>query len=231
MSHPDAPPAPSQRTTVKRIPDRAHYDRQTVNAIFDEALICHVGFVVDGSPFVIPTIHARVEDTLYFHGSPASRMLRDMKKGTEVTVTATLLDGIIAARSAFHHSMRYRSAMVFGTTRLVDSTEERTIALEAITNGILPGRWSEARLPTRNEDKGTLVVAVPIEEFSAKVNDGGVGDEEEDYELPIWAGVIPLSLVPGIPEPDDRLLDGVEMPESVRRFTGITTDRNVRRAR
>jgi nitroimidazol reductase NimA-like FMN-containing flavoprotein (pyridoxamine 5'-phosphate oxidase superfamily) len=221
MSTQDMPPAPSPRTTVKRIADRARYERETVNAIFDEALICHVGFVVDGSPFVIPTIHSRVDDILYFHGSPASRMLRLMKKGAEVTVTATLLDGIIAARSVFHHSMRYRSAMVFGEARIVDSVEEREIALEAITNGILPGRWSEARLPSRNEDKGTLIVAVPIEEFSAKVNDGGVGDEEEDYDLPIWAGVIPLSLVPGIPEADDRLLDGIEIPKSVKRFTGI----------
>jgi nitroimidazol reductase NimA-like FMN-containing flavoprotein (pyridoxamine 5'-phosphate oxidase superfamily) len=221
MAIAEPPPATSPRTTVKRSANRASYERETVNAIFDEALICHVGFVVDGSPFVIPTIHSRVDATLYFHGSPASRMLRHMKKGAEVTVIATLLDGIIAARSVFHHSMRYRSAVVFGTARIVDSTEERTIALEAITTGILPGRWSEARLPNRTEDKGTLVVAVPIEEFSAKVNDGGVGDEEEDYELPIWAGVIPLTLLPGTPEPDDRLLDGVEMPESVKRFAGI----------
>lgn len=208
----------TERSRVRRAKDKARYDREVVNDIFDEALICHVGFVSDGSPFVIPTIHARVGDTLYFHGSPASRMLRLLKRGAEVTVTATLLDGIVAARSVFHHSMHYRSAMVFGTARLVDTPEERTIALEAISNAALPGRWDEARQPSRNEDRGTLVVAVPIKEYSAKVSEKDIGDEEEDYELPIWAGVIPLSIVSGTPEPDDRLQDGVEIPESVRHF-------------
>ncbi len=209
----------TERTRVKRAEDKARYDRDTLNTIFDEALICHVGFVSDGSPFVVPTIHARVGDMLYFHGSPASRMLRLMKKGAEVTVTATLLDGIVAARSVFHHSMHYRSAMVFGTARIVDTPEERIVALEAISNAALLGRWDEARHPSRNEDKGTLIIAVPIEEYSAKVSENDVGDEEEDYDLPIWAGVIPLSIVAGTPEPDDRLLDGVEVPESVRQFT------------
>lgn len=208
----------TERTRVKRTREKARYDREIVDEIFDEALICHVGFVADGSPFVIPTIHARVGDTLYFHGSPVSRMLRLMKKGADVTVTATLLDGIVAARSVFHHSMHYRSAMVFGTARIVDSPEERTVALRAITNAALPGRWSEARLPSRNEDKGTLVVAVPIEEYSAKISENDVGDEPEDYDLPIWAGVIPLSIVPGTPEPDDRLAEGIEIPKSVKRF-------------
>jgi len=213
----------TERTRVKRAEDKARYDRDTLNTIFDEALICHMGFVSDGSPFVIPTIHARVGDMLYFHGSPASRMLRLMKRGAEVTVTATLLDGIVAARSVFHHSMHYRSAMVFGTARIVDTPEERTVALEAISNAALPGRWDEARRPSLNEDKGTLVVAVPIEEYSAKVSEKDIGDEEEDYDLPIWAGVIPLSIVAGTPEPDDRLLDGVEVPESVRHFVESRT--------
>jgi nitroimidazol reductase NimA-like FMN-containing flavoprotein (pyridoxamine 5'-phosphate oxidase superfamily) len=203
---------------VKRIPERARYDRDTVNAILDEALICHVGFVADGSPFVIPTIHARVGDVLYFHGSPASRMLRQMKKGAEVTVTATIVDGIIAARSAFHHSMRYRSAMVFGEARVVEDPEERATAFETITNAVLPGRWSEARVPNPKEDKGTLLVSVPIEEYSAKVNDGNVGDEPGDYDLPIWAGVIPLSIVPGSPIPDHGLPQDMELPESVEQF-------------
>jgi nitroimidazol reductase NimA-like FMN-containing flavoprotein (pyridoxamine 5'-phosphate oxidase superfamily) len=218
MSTAASPTAPTSRTTVKRIPDRARFDIETVNEVFDEALICHVGFVADGSPFVIPTIHARVGDVLYFHGSPASRMLRQMKKGTEVTVTATIVDGIIAARSSFHHSMRYRSAMVFGETRVVDDPEERSIALEAVTNAVLPGRWSEAREPSIKEYKGTLLVAVPIEEYSAKVNDGNVDDEQEDYDLPIWAGVIPLSIVPGTPVPDEGLPRDMEFPESVRRL-------------
>ena len=221
MSMPNTHTAPTPRTEVKRIPDRARYDRDLVNAVFDEALICHVGFVVDESPFVIPTIHARVGDVLYFHGSPASRMLALMKRGAEVTVTATLVDAIIAARSAFHHSMRYRSAMVFGEARVVEDPEERLIALEAVTNAVLPGRWSEARLPTRKEDKGTLLIAVPIEEYSAKVNDGNVGDEPEDYDLPIWAGVIPLSIVAGAPIPDDGLAEDIEIPESIRRFIAV----------
>ena len=212
--------APTDRTRVRRIPEKADYDRSTVNEILDEALICHVGFIQDGTPYVIPTIHARVERTLYFHGSAASRMLRLMKEGAQVTVTATILDGIVAARSVFHHSMHYRSAVIIGQSRVVDEPEEREVAFEAISNAILPGRWEEARHPSRNEDKATLLVAVPIEEFSSKVSERDVGDEPEDYTLPIWAGVIPLSLTPGAPIPDDRLLDGVDVPQSVKHFVG-----------
>ena len=210
----------SERTRVRRIPEKADYERETANAILDEAVICHVGFIQDDAPFVIPTIHARVGDTLYFHGSPASRMLRLMKRGALVTVTATILDGIAVARSVFHHSMHYRSVMVIGPARLVDDPEERAIAVEAITEAVLPGRWSEARHPSTKEDSGTLLVAVPIDEFSAKVSEQDVGDEPEDYALPIWAGVIPLTLTPGAPEPDPLNLDGVEVPDSVRRFVG-----------
>jgi len=216
--------APTDRTRVRRIPEKANYDRATVDAILDEALICHVGFVEDGAPFVIPTLHARVGDTLYFHGSPASRMLRLMKAGAQVTVTATILDGIVVARSAFHHSMHYRSAVVMGVARFVDSREERALAFEAVTESVLPGRWSEARHPSRNEDRGTLLVAVTIAEYSAKVSDRGVGDEPDDYALPIWAGVIPLSLDSGAPMPDERNLSGVEVPDSVRRFVGESRD-------
>ena len=212
--------ASTDRTRVRRIPEKADYDRSTVNEILDEALICHVGFIQDGTSYVIPTIHARVERTLYFHGSAASRMLRLMKEGAQVTVTATILDGIVAARSVFHHSMHYRSAVIIGQSRVVDEPEEREVAFEAISNAILPGRWEEARHPSRNEDKATLLVAVPIEEFSSKVSERDVGDEPEDYTLPIWAGVIPLSLTPGAPIPDDRLLDGVDVPQSVKHFVG-----------
>ena len=212
--------APTERTRVRRIPEKAAYDRTTLNEILDEALFCHVGFVEDGAPFVIPTIHARVGRMLYFHGSPASRMLRLMKRGAQVTVTVTILDGIVAARSVFHHSMHYRSATVMGRARVVDDPAEREVAFEAIANAALPGRWEEARHPSRSEDKGTLLVAVPIEEFSSKVSEKDVGDEPEDYRLPIWAGVIPLNLTPGTPEPDDRLVDGVDIPPSVRRFIG-----------
>lgn len=201
-----------------RIPEKAAYDRATVNAILDEALICHVGFIQDDVPFVIPTIHARVGETLYFHGSPASRMMRLMKRGALVTVSATVLTGIVAARSVFHHSMHYRSVMIIGSARGVDDPDERAVAFEAITEAVLPGRWAEARHPSPKEDKGTLLVAVPIDEFSAKVSEKDVGDEPEDYALPIWAGVIPLTLTPCDPEPDPRNLGGVEVPESVRRF-------------
>ena len=223
MSTADNGPAPSPRMTVKRSPHRGHYDRETVNAILDEAIICHVGFIADGSPFVIPTIHARVDDMLYFHGSPATRMMRLMKKGAEVCVTATLVDGIVAARSVFNHSLGFRSAVVIGPARLVDSLGERATALEAITDAVLPGRWTEARPPSRNEDKGTLVVAVSIDEFSAKIRGNEVDDEADDYDLPIWAGAIPLSTVAGTPEPDGRLLDGVEIPESVKQFVEAHT--------
>jgi hypothetical protein len=212
--------APTERTRVRRIPEKADYDRATVNEILDEALICHVGFVQDGVPYVIPTIHARVGHTLYFHGSPASRMLRLMRRGAPVTVTATILDGIVAARSVFHHSMHYRSAVVMGPARAVDDPGERDMAFEAITNAVLPGRWEEARHPSRNEDEGTLLVAVPIEEFSAKVSEKDVGDEFEDYSLPIWAGVIPLTLTPGNPQPDSRLAEEIDVPPSVKRFVG-----------
>jgi nitroimidazol reductase NimA-like FMN-containing flavoprotein (pyridoxamine 5'-phosphate oxidase superfamily) len=207
--------------TVKRNPHRGHYDRDTVNAIFDEALTCHVGFIADGSPFVIPTIHARVGDVLYFHGSPATRMMRLMKEGVEVCVTATLVDSIVVARSAFNHSLGFRSAMVVGRARPVDDPEERMVAFEAIINAALPGRWTEARPPSRNEDRATMLVAVPIEEFSAKVRGSQVSDEPEDYDLPIWAGAIPLSTVVGAAEPDPKLADDVPLPESVRRFTGV----------
>ena len=210
----------SERTRVKRIPEKADYDRATADAILDEALICHVGFIQDDAPFVIPTIHARVGGTLYFHGSPASRMMRLMKRGAQVTVTATILDGIVAARSVFHHSMHYRSVMIIAEARVVEDPEERAVAFEAITEAVLPGRWSEARHPSPKEDSGTLLVAVPIDEFSAKVSVKDVGDEPEDYALPIWAGVIPLALTPGTPEPDPRNLDGVDVPDSVRRFVG-----------
>ncbi len=210
----------SERTRVRRVPEKAAYDRATVNAILDEALICHVGFIQDDAPFVIPMNHVRVGETLYFHGSPASRLMRLMKSGAQVTVTATILDGIVAARSVFHHSIHYRSVTIMGPSRVVDDPDERAVAFEAITEAVLPGRWSEARHPSPAEDKGTLLVAVPIDEFSAKVSEKDVGDEPEDYALPIWAGVIPLTLTPGTPEPDPRNLDGVDVPPSVRRFVG-----------
>ncbi len=203
---------------MRRLPERGAYDRDALDAILDEAKICHVGFVQDGQPFVIPTIHARDGDTLYFHGSPASRMLRLMKDGAAVCVTATILDGIVAARSVFHHSMNYRSSVVLGVARVVDDDAEKLHAMEVVTEHVLPGRWAEARGPSETEYKGTLIAALPIEEFSVKTRSGPPGDDEPDYALPIWAGVIPLTLAPGAPVPDPLLSEGIEVSESIKRF-------------
>ena len=206
----------SDRTRVRRLPERGKYDRATINAIIDEALICHVGIVsVDGSPVVIPTIHARAGDTLYFHGSPASRLLRSMRAEDEICVTVTLLDGLVVARSAFHNSMNYRSVVVMGRPRIVDDRGEKLAALELVTNHVLAGRWQQSREVTEKEIKGTLVAAIDLGEASAKIREGGPVDNEADYAEPIWAGVIPLSLAPGDPIPDDRLMPGVAPPASV----------------
>lgn len=209
------------RTRIKRHPERGHYDRETIDQILDEALICHVGFVVDDHPLVIPTIHARVGDLVYFHGSPASRMLRHLGGGAPVCVTASIVDGVVAARSVFHHSLNYRSVVVFGSSRLVTTDEERWTAFRAITEHVIPGRWDEARRPSRNEDKGTLIAAVPLDESSAKVRTGPPGDADDDYDLPIWAGVIPLTLTAGPPQPDPRLAPGIGIPASVAGFRDV----------
>lgn len=210
--------SPTDRTKVRRMPERGNYDRDVVHSIIDEALICHVGFVADGKPVVIPTIHARAGKTLYVHGSQASRMLRALREGADVCITITLLDGLVLARSAFHHSMNYRSVVVFGQAREVTDPAERLLALDAIVEHVAHGRTSDARRPNDVELKKTMVIAVPLEEVSAKMRAAGVGDEEEDYALPIWAGVLPLRLTPGAPEADDRLVDGVEVPEYVKNY-------------
>lgn len=204
--------APSHRTQVRRLAERGSYDRALIESILDEALICHVGFVHDGAPVVIPTIHARVGETLYLHGSPASRMLRGMRSGDEVCVTVTLVDGLVVARAAFHNSMNYRSVVVFGTPRIVDDPAEKRDALEAITEHVIPGRWADSRPMSEKEQKGTLVVALPITEASAKTREGGPGDDDEDYSLPIWAGVVPLTLTPGEPIADPQLQVDVDAP-------------------
>lgn len=209
---------PSDRSEIKRLPKRGHYDRETVHAILDEGLICHVGFVVDGQPFVIPTAYGRVGDTIYIHGSPASRMLRSLKQGIEVCLTVTLLDGLVLARSAFHHSMNYRSVVVFGTATMVEPAEEKTAALKAFTEHIIPGRWDEVRPIKPQEVSGTLVLALPLTEASAKVRTGPPVDDEEDYALPIWAGVLPLSLSPHEAIADPRLSPDLEVSESVRHY-------------
>jgi nitroimidazol reductase NimA-like FMN-containing flavoprotein (pyridoxamine 5'-phosphate oxidase superfamily) len=205
------------RSTVKRLPERGRYDADTVHRILDEALICHLAFSTDDGPVAIPTIHARVGDTVYLHGSPASRMLRTTV-GEPVCITATIVDGIVAARSLFHHSLNYRSAIVFGRPRPVDDPEERRIAFRAITEHILPGRWDEARHPSDKEDRGTRLLAVDIDEASAKVRTGPPGDDADDLESGIWAGVIPLDVVAGDAVPAPDLEPGIDPPSSVRRF-------------
>jgi nitroimidazol reductase NimA-like FMN-containing flavoprotein (pyridoxamine 5'-phosphate oxidase superfamily) len=205
------------RSTVKRLPERGQYDRETINSILDESLICHLAFATDHGPVAIPTIHARIGDVLYLHGSHASRMMRTTV-GEQVCVTATIVDGIVAARSAFHHSLNYRSAMVFGTPRIVTDPQERTAGFEAITNHVLPGRWDEARQPNVKEDKGTKLLALTIDEASAKTRSGPPGDDQEDMASGIWAGVIPLAVTPGEPIPAPDLEPGVVTPDSVTRF-------------
>jgi len=207
----------TDRTTVRRLAKRGAYDRETVEAILDEGLICHVGFVVEGKPVVIPTIHTRVGDRLYFHGSAASRMLRTLKQGVEACVTVTLLDGLVLARSAFHHSMNYRSAVIFGTAREVTEREEKVRVLEALVEHVCRGRSADVRAPNESELRQTLVLALPIEEASAKVRTGGPVDDEEDYALGMWAGVLPLQLVPQEPIADTRLAQ-IAVPGYVREY-------------
>jgi uncharacterized protein len=208
---------PTPRTTVRRQPIRALYDRDTIAAILDEGLVCHVGFVVDGQPYVIPTIYARHGHALYIHGSVVSRMLRTLAGGIPVCVTVTLLDGLVLARSVFNHSMNYRSVVVLGTATVVEG-KEKIAALETIAEHIAPGRWKEARGPSETELKATLVLSLPLDEASAKVRMGPPEDEDEDYGLPYWAGVLPLALAAGSPIADPRLPPGTLVPPSVREW-------------
>lgn len=188
---------------VRRLPERGRYDRETINTILDEALFCHVGFVSNGKPFVIPTLHARVDDVLYVHGSQASRMLRELRGGTEVCVTATILDGLVLARSVFNHSMNYRSVMVLGAAEVVEGAEKLE-ALRAVADHVIPGRWEEARQPNAKELRATSVLRLPLDRASAKVRTGPPKDDKEDMDLPIWAGVLPLRLVPSEAVADAR---------------------------
>lgn len=206
---------PTARTRVKRLPDRGKYDRETVFAILDEALVCHVGFVADGQPYVIPTLFARVGEQIYIHGSAASRMLRTLSGGVQMCVTVTLIDGLVLARAAFHHSMNYRSVVVLGRATLVESREDKLKALEAFTEKIVRGRWADVRQPNESELKQTTVLSLPLEEVSAKVRAGGPKDDKEDYDLPIWAGVLPLPVVPAAPIPDSQLRFTLDPPPYV----------------
>jgi hypothetical protein len=207
--------APTDRTRVRRAPKRAAYDRATVEAILDEGLVCHLAFVHDGHPFCIPTLHARVGDVVYVHGSAASRMVRSLSAGARACLTVTHVDGLVLARSAFHHSMNYRSAVVVGTLRVVADPAERTRALEGFTDQLLPGRWAHVRPPNRKELKATSVLALPLDEASAKVRAGPPVDDDEDHALDVWAGVVPLATTAGPPEPDPLLRDGMPVPAHV----------------
>ncbi len=207
---------PTDRTQVKRLPKRAVYDKTQVHAILDAGFFCHVGFVVDGQPYVIPTGYARSGDQIYIHGSAASRMLRSLGQGLDVCVTVTLVDGFVLARSAFHHSMNYRSVVVLGQARLLSDPAEKTEALRCFTNHIVPGRWDEVRQPTAQELKSTTVLALALDEVSAKVRTGPPIDDEEDYTLPVWAGVVPIRQHLGEPLPDARIHPGVAPPDKSR---------------
>ena len=204
---------PTARTRVVREAHRGAYDRETAYRILDEGFLCHVGFVADGQPYVIPTSYGRQGDNLYLHGSAASRMLRQMKEGIPVCITVTLLDGLVLARSVFNHSMNYRSVVVLGKATLVDDLHEKIEALRHLSEHIIPGRWADARQPNERELKQTSVLRLPIEEFSAKVRTGPPIDDEDDYSFPTWAGVVPLQMKAAMPIGDDRLLKGQQVPE------------------
>ncbi len=208
--------APTERTQLKRLPKRASYDQAQIHAILDEGFLCHVGFVLEGQPYVIPTGYARSGEKLYIHGSAASRMLRTLAQGIDVCVTVTLLDGLVLARSAFHHSMNYRSVVVLGKAQLVTDPQEKWAALRCFTNHVVAGRWEEVRQPTELEMKATTVLVLPLNEVSAKIRTGPPIDDEEDYSLPVWAGVVPLKPQFGEPLPDSRLVSGIQAPRIVR---------------
>jgi uncharacterized protein len=209
--------SPTARTRVNRLPKRGDYSQKTIYGILDAAFLCHVGFVVEGQPYVIPTGYGRSGNTLYLHGSAASRMLRTLAGGVDVCVTVTVLDGLVLARSAFHHSMNYRSVVILGKAWPVESDQEKTAALHAISENIMRGRWDDVRKPTAQELKATAVLALPIEEVSAKIRTGPPLDDEEDYALPVWSGVLPMAIKAGEPVADSRLIAGVNVPEYLKK--------------
>jgi nitroimidazol reductase NimA-like FMN-containing flavoprotein (pyridoxamine 5'-phosphate oxidase superfamily) len=212
---------PTPRTKLSRRPERGTYDRETVYAILDEALICHIGFALEGQPYVLPTTHARLDDRLYVHGSIASRMLKTLRGGVPVCVTVTLIDGLVLARSAFHHSMNYRSVVVLGTATEVTDPEHKRRAFNALVEHVVPGRSAQVRGASDQELNATSVLCVPITEASAKVRTGEPVDSEEDYALPCWAGVVPVALRAQTPIADSRLAPGVPVPREVAAYTRI----------
>jgi len=213
------------RTKLKRLPKRGSHVRQVINGILDEGFICHVGFVVDGRQVVIPTGYGRIDDRLIIHGSQASRMLRAVGKGIDVCATVTLIDGLVLARSAFHHSMNYRSVVIFGRAALIEDEEEKAAALLALSEHMIPGRWNHVRAPNESEMQQTTVLSLPIEEASAKIRVGPPLDDSEDYDLPVWAGVLPLRLIVGaaVTDPNSRVVEPV--PDYVRNYNRQTPER------
>jgi nitroimidazol reductase NimA-like FMN-containing flavoprotein (pyridoxamine 5'-phosphate oxidase superfamily) len=208
----------SKRTELRRIPDRGSHDWATINQILDAGFLAHVGFCVDGQPFVIPTLYGRDGEILYLHGSAASRMLRELDTGIPACVTVTLVDGLVLSRSAFDHSMNYRSVVAFGTARKVVDPEQKTKSLRVISEHLIAGRWADVRGPSEKELKATTVLEFLMEEVSSKVRSGPPLDDESDYGLPVWAGVLPLEIRSRPPIPDDRLVEGVTLPDYVRRY-------------
>ena len=208
----------SDKTKVKRRPDRGHYDKETVYRILDRDFICQVGFVYDGYPVVIPTIYGREDNSLYFHGANVSRMLQTLEKGVPVSVNVTLTDALVLARSAFHHSLNYESVTLFGTAKLVEGNEEKMEALRVISDQVLKGRWSEVRLPNEKELNVTKVLKLEINEASAKIRAEGVGDDKPDYDLDIWAGVVPIHRTYGAALADELLKPGIDTPPSVKKI-------------
>ena len=208
----------TKRTELRRIPDRGSHDRETIDSILDAGFLAHVGFCLDGQPFVIPTLYGRDGERLYLHGSSASRMLRELETGVAACVTVTLVDGLVLSRSAFDHSMNYRSVVAFGTARKVVDPEQKVKALRVISEHLIAGRWADVRGPSQKELKATTVLEFSIEEASAKVRSGPPLDDESDYELPVWAGVLPLEIKSRPPIPDDKLVKGITLPEYIRRY-------------
>jgi nitroimidazol reductase NimA-like FMN-containing flavoprotein (pyridoxamine 5'-phosphate oxidase superfamily) len=200
------------KTKLKRLPKRGNFERAEIYRILDEGFVCHVGFAIENQPFVIPTSYARDGDRLIIHGSAASRMMRSLSAGVDVCVTVTLVDGLVLARSAFHHSMNYRSVVVFGRAAVIEEESEKSEALRLLTDHIVPDRWRAVRLPTKNELKATTVLSLSLQEASAKIRTGNPVDDEEDYQLDVWAGVVPLHVSAGAPVADERLKNGIEIP-------------------
>ena len=215
---------PSQRTKVKRVPKRGHYDKETIYSILDKEFICHVGFVHDGYPVVIPTLYGRHENKIYLHGSTASRMVRDLQEGIPVSICVSRVNGLVLARSAFHHSANYESVVLFGTARLIEGEEQKNQALLVVSENVIKGRWDEIRIPNSKELKGTAVLELEIDEASAKIRTGGPVDDKEDYELDIWAGVLPIIRNYGEPEEDELSTKSLPVSDSVKKLAGTRID-------